>query len=163
MLYFILLFVCIHASDTTYGTITPQCLDDIITTFDLNREDRVVDLGSGIGNVCTYLSPYVKKCSGYEIVKDRYDQSVQMKRPNTDFFLKDFTSLEMFDFEVVFMHSTMFSNILIEKTRNILLRSSAVRLIFSQKAIFDFGVRSRFKCKFSWSGSTDTELYVYIK
>ena len=57
-----------------------------------------MDIGSGRGKLCFYMEPMMKKCIGLEIVKERYDHSLQLKKQlksknvklyNEDFLHKD--------------------------------------------------------------------------
>lgn len=46
-------------SESAYGIILPSCVLSLVRHFKLNKEDSVVDLGSGIGNICRDVSPFV--------------------------------------------------------------------------------------------------------
>ena len=160
---FLIFFTPTHAkTNEMYGEITHQCVLDIVQKFSLVKQDTVVDLGSGNGNACFYFSPFVEKCIGYEIVHERYQKSIENNNTtNTEFYWKDFTTLDTIEASVLFTHSTMFDKHLLQNASDLIHRSPTIRIVFSQKALPNMGNRERFNCKFSWSGHVNTEIYVY--
>ena len=57
-----------------------------------------LDIGSGRGKLCFYMEPMMKKCIGIEVVKERHNDALQLKKKlksknvklyNTDFLTKN--------------------------------------------------------------------------
>lgn len=162
-------------SETAYGTLAPSCVLRLVHHFHLNKNDIVVDLGSGVGNVCRDVSPFVSSCVGYEIDEVRYNISQRLvssadmrkgpytryteglhdfRQPmpaNVDFFLRDFRTLTFVRATVVIVHSTVFSASTMHRISDIVRASPSVRLVISQKAMDIDDEVDLVECTFSWS------------
>lgn len=162
-------------SETDYGTLTRPCVLRLVHHFNFTSNDIVVDLGSGIGNVCQNVSPFVSSCAGYEIDEVRYNVSrrlvskahmlkgpytrytngvhdfVQPMPENVEFFLRDFRTLKFVRATVVIAHSTAFSDITMRRISDIVRASPSVRLLISQKPVNITDEVEPVQCTFSWS------------
>ena len=166
------------STEDLYGTMGRSCVDNMVVHGGILPDDIVVDLGSGIGNVCYYFSPLVSKCIGYEMNEIRYNISKKLfstadleqypyKKyvrageyeplnnpipPNVEFHHQDFLTLYHLDATVIVAHSTGWSKETLDHIVRLAKSSPSVRLLISQKQV-PLPSELRIECDFNWSGS----------
>ncbi len=64
----------------TYGELSYEGLEEILKFFN-NNFDTFIDIGSGRGKLCLYISGYpnISKSIGIELVKERHDDAISLK------------------------------------------------------------------------------------
>lgn len=72
-------------------------LDKLFTYLKLNKQDVLVDLGSGDGRVLRVASPFVKQAIGYEInpFLILYSKLLSRQNPNIQIKLSDFRQVKI--------------------------------------------------------------------
>lgn len=164
------------ASDSTYGTMPKSCVISMIEKGPILKSDVVVDMGSGIGNVCYYFSPFVSKCIGYEIDEIRYNiskkiysekekasplysfyfrdtekESIEAPIPdNVEFYLKNFLTLDNLDADVMIAHSTTWSDETLKSLYSLASKSERVRLLITHKRIKGNTNYNNIPCEYNW-------------
>lgn len=165
-------------SDLTYGTMPKSCVESMIRHSNILESHVVIDLGSGIGNVCYYFSPFVSKCIGYEVDEIRYKisnklysendlrlyafrrymrdtemESIDAATPeNVEFYHKDFLKLPTYDADVLIGHSTTWSDETLSSVYSKALNSRRVSILISQKPVPGVRPINKIGCNFNWQG-----------
>lgn len=70
--------------NTTYGEMTYDGMDNMFSqlkNYGVNKCKTFMDLGCGRGSICLYMAskPNIKNSIGIELVKNRFDDAVQLK------------------------------------------------------------------------------------
>ena len=110
---------------TTYGEMLPESLTKLVNYLNMNDNDVVYDLGSGIGKVINqvFLQRPVKKAVGVEIVKSRNEKAIDIKNKlkekfndtkfknqELDFIRGDMLEQDLSDSTIIYICSTCFSD-----------------------------------------------------
>ncbi len=152
----------------TYGTISNQCVTNMIKILNIGDKDIVYDLGSGVGNLIFKMlfSAGIRKGIGFEVIKDRYNVSNNIKKQiimnypefhgKIEFYNANFKTIldsnRFADATIIYTSSLMFTDETMNLIVEIAKRCRNLRYLISLKANIhpNLEFHSRQSCACSW-------------
>ena len=161
---------------SVYGEILYEGVEAMIRHADIDKYDVFYDLGSGVGKAVVQiaLTTPVKKSVGIELSIERFEYAKKVEnktikkyfKSNIEFINSDIADHDLKDATIVYMNSTCFGPILMEKILNSIKKQKSVRLLISSTGI-PCGILSpvyikRYNLAMSWNESIGVNFY-YLK
>jgi precorrin-6B methylase 2 len=166
-------------SESTYGEITHEALEELIRMLDPQATDVFIDLGSGKGQAPLYmmLRTPIKKACGYELSTTRHNYARQaaekLKQDNMldsrcqlEFYEHDFTkpSAQFDDATIIWMNSTCYPEEVMQKMVKRLATLKPGLRVVTLKKLPDaeqhgFKLMSEHTLPMTWSKTVTTYIY----
>lgn len=160
---------------STYGEITFQGVDTLLTKLKLTNNDVFYDLGCGVGKmvVQVYLGSPVKKSVGIELCHDRAQKALNIKEQlikdnkiekdrTLAFYQESFLDSNLDDATIIYLASTCFPEDLMKKiTDKIETLKPGLRIATLKKLAESAKLKlvEEFILPMTWSDSTTAYLY----
>jgi len=159
----------------TYGEITFEGVEKLLTRLDFKDSDVFYDLGCGVGKMViqVYLATPVKKSVGIELSSERANKALQVHQELSKhnkleegrtlaFYKESFLDSDLSDATVIYLASTCFSTDLMKKVTNRLATLKKGLRVITLKKLADnpaFKLIDEFIVPMTWSDTTVAYLY----
>jgi len=164
-------------SSPMYGEILPESTATLLDYLDLNRDDVLFDLGSGVGKFILQaaLTHSVRRCVGVELVKPRHLISEDvletarglglLQTEDVEFRCWDFMRTELDQATIIYTCSTAFSQELLQKLAARMADLSPNTLFVSLQDLDEtpwFVLEDVLQLDMSWAPARDVHIYRHV-